>query len=268
VPTAAAPADRFETGAPPLQQVVCALGDGLRRLVGGTAEDEIEAYRLYSSLVARAGADGERLSALEKARLVYVSGTDVAGRPALVVVGERVHACCATPAEREQVMLLLLRECAALTSAPFVVVFLATRMPHDSGPTFDFLRTLLSALPTGVHTNLHRFYLVHPSLKMRVAFAVLGLLLWGKVAFVEALAQLHNHFAPGQLWLPEACVSHDEVRPNPHRGGGDCCSRSKEVSMRRPLVPCAFAASQPLCCCCTLTHAYAPSTTAVVPAAR
>jgi len=89
-----------------------------------------------------------------------------------------------------------------------------------------------------------------------------------KVAFVEALAQLHNHFAPGQLWLPEACVSHDEVRPNPHRGGGDCCSRSKEVSMRRPLVPCAFAASQPLCCCCTLTHAYAPSTTAVVPAAR
>ena len=29
-------------------------------------------------------------------RLIYLSGTDLHGRPAMIVVGNRIHECCAT----------------------------------------------------------------------------------------------------------------------------------------------------------------------------
>ena len=54
-------------------------------------------------------------------------------------------------------------------------------MPHDAGPTFDFLRLLLEAMPAGLRAHLAVFHLVHPTLKMRLAFLLLGVLLWGKV---------------------------------------------------------------------------------------
>lgn len=47
------------------------------------------------------------------------------------------------PSRVLQVMLLLVREFAALGSGPFVVVFVASEMPADSGRTFDFLRRVM-----------------------------------------------------------------------------------------------------------------------------
>ena len=171
-------------GEPPIVKMVQALGDGIKRVVGGPGEEEEEeAHRFYRRLVQRANAEEASLAELTKRSLLYPSGVDVLSRPAVVVIGERIHACCATPAMRDQVMLLLIKQCAALAAAPFVVVFVATGMPNDAGPTFDFLRTLLSALPMSVHHHLRRFYLVHPTLKLRFTFTLLGAVLWGQGQF-------------------------------------------------------------------------------------
>ena len=48
------------------------------------------------------------------------------------------------------------------------------RAVRGTGPIFDFLRNLLDAMPSAVQRNLHRLYLIHPSLKMRFAFLILG----------------------------------------------------------------------------------------------
>jgi len=195
---------------PPLLKVAHVIRDAFRRVVGGADEEEVMAYRFYRSLIQRAEAERTRLDALAESKVVYRSGVDVRGRPAVVMVGSRIHARCASPAARDELTLLLVRELALLGSMPFVVVFVATGMPQNSGPTFDFLRILLSALPLAVVGNLHRVHLLHPSLKMRVAFSLLGALLWGRVDFVDAISQLHASFAPGQLWLPEHVVRQDE----------------------------------------------------------
>ena len=77
-----------------------------------------------------------------------------------------------------------------MMSRPFVIVFLASNLPDECGPTFDFLRTLLLSLPLAIHKRLKGFYLVHPTLKMRFTFTFLGAALWGKLHFVDELRKL------------------------------------------------------------------------------
>ena len=68
------------------------------------------------------------------------------------------------------------------------------------------------ALPLAIHRQLKAFYLVHPTLKMRVTFTILGVALWGKLKFVDELTHLHEWFAPGALVVPERCVEEDQRR--------------------------------------------------------
>ena len=170
---------------------------------------------LYATMLSRAAAAD--LALVKSRELVYASGTDLAGRPAIVFVGARIHAACVAggaelAAARQQVALLLLHETEDYTHAPFVLVFLATDMPRDAGPTFDFLRSLLSAMPKALHKQLHRFYLVHPSLKMRFTFFVLGALLWGKIEYVDRLEQLRKSFPLGTLLVPDFVGRRDDAK--------------------------------------------------------
>lgn len=55
------------------------------------------------SLIQRAEAERTRLDALAESKVVYRSGVDVRGRPAVVMVGSRIHARCASPAARDEV---------------------------------------------------------------------------------------------------------------------------------------------------------------------
>ena len=68
-------------------------------------------------------------------------------------------------------VLHVVRETADLVRSPFVVVFLASGMPADAGPTFDFLRLLLEAMPSALRSQLAVFHLVHPTLKVNPAAA-------------------------------------------------------------------------------------------------
>ena len=111
---------------------------------------------------------------------------------------------------REQVTLLLLRISEEIVSSPFVIVFLASGMPPECGPTLDFLRTLLVALPLSIHVALRSFYLVHPTLMTRVSFMLFGIALWGKLHFVDHLHHLRAFFPAGHLLVPQAVVMEDE----------------------------------------------------------
>ena len=93
-----------------------------------------------------------------------------------------------------------------------MIVFLAAGMPPECGPTLDFLRTLLVALPLSIHVALRKFYLVHPTLMTRVSFALFGIALWGKLHFVDQLHHLREFFPPGHLLVPNAVVMEDERR--------------------------------------------------------
>ena len=140
----------------------------------------------------------------------YVHGQDGDGRPVLVVVGARVHAR-RLAGEAEALVLHLLAEVEPLMRAPFTVLFVAAEMGSDSGKTFDFLRALLHRF-RAIHLRVAAFYLLHPTLKMRFTFAILGAVLWGKLHHVDSLAQLHEHFEKGQLRLPAFVFAADERR--------------------------------------------------------
>ena len=177
----------------------------------GAGDDEEEARALYACLVQQASVSN--LDGVASREMVYRAASDRSGRANVVLVGSRLHAACtASTATREAVALLLIRELQALAAAPFGIVFLATALPDDCGPTFDFLRTLLLSLPMPIHKRIRAFYLVHPSLKMRFTFGFLGAALWGKLHFVDDLRQLHRHFVPGSLLVPESVAVEDERR--------------------------------------------------------
>ena len=88
-------------------------------------------------------------------------------------------------------------------------------------------------MPAGLRAHLSVFHLVHPTLKMRLTFLLLGVLLWGKVSsgfglafgvglrwdptpdptqveYADRLPQLHRHFMPGQLHVPDFVVFLDD----------------------------------------------------------
>ena len=108
--------------------------------------------------------------------------------------------------------LLLLREANELVGRPFILIFLAAGLPDECGPTLHFLRTLLTALPMQVHKELKAFYVVHPTLGLRVSFTLAGIALWGKLKFVDYLHDLHEFFAPGQLLMPSSVTDENERR--------------------------------------------------------
>ena len=142
-----------------------------------------------------------------------------------MVVGRRLHRLRAAGAAGEtQVLLHLVRLTEAIATSPFVVVFLATAMPDDCGPTFEFLRDGLATLPSAVRANMRMLYLVHPTLRMRVAFLLKAIFLWGRVSFVGELAELRRDFAEGELVVPDVVTAHDEAARErkwdaPRRGG-------------------------------------------------
>ena len=203
-------------------------------------EEEAEALALYEDLLERA--EQTDLTELAASEMVYRSGEDRNGRPSIVLVGHRIHKACCVPRHqngrspeaynaamkaasdiRDAVALLLLRETKEIMNAgtPFAIIFLATGLPHDAGPTFDFLRTLLVSLPLAVHSRLKAFHLVHPTLKMRFTFTLLGAALWGKIHFIDHLMDLHQHFAPGKLRIPEeVCLACRAQSAMKSRGGG------------------------------------------------
>jgi len=159
---------------------------------------EGDAVRLYEKLLLIA--PSSPLSEAEK--FVYISGRDKHGRSTAVIIGSRLHARCRTDRERDSVWLRLLHETEELVRKPFSVAFIATGMPSDSGPTFDFLRDYFMTLPWHVQSNLGSFYLMHPSWKMRIAFFLLGVSLWGKLHTLDTFADVSVHFERGQLVVP------------------------------------------------------------------
>lgn len=177
------------------------------------AEEEERARLLWKQLLARAHrAPAEMIEAVERAGVAYESGRDVRGRATLVVVGSALHARCGSASGREGVLLLLVRWAERLLSAPFSVVFVASGLPHDSEPAFALLRSLLDALPAAARARLAVLYVVHPSLSVRLSSFVLGLFLQLHIEHIDQLEQLHRHFAPGELWLPDSAVALDKAR--------------------------------------------------------
>jgi len=213
-------------------------------------EEEAEAARLYGVLLQGAAAADPELDVLGAEGVAYLSGPDRHGRPALVLVGCRIHGRCATAASRRLLLLYLVRllntacgpdgepdaspaRAAAAEGSrnrprgrEFTVVLLATAMPADrAGPTFDFLRDVFSGLPLSLTRRLSSLHLVHPALRTRLAFAILGIMLWGRLTFVDRLEQLRRAFPPGSLLLPDFVLQYDFIRdikrnPGAVVGGG------------------------------------------------
>ena len=129
-------------------------------------------------------------------------------------------------------MLHLLAEVEPLMRAPFTVLFVAAEMGSDSGKTFDFLRALLHRF-RAIHLRVAAFYLVHPTLKMRFTFTILGVALWGKLKFVDELAALHEHFEKGQLRLPAFVFAADERRKAAARVRGPIRRRRRRSHRQR-----------------------------------
>ena len=180
-------------------------------------EDERKAGRLYDALIQGAESMAGDLDTLKKEGVGYISGPDRLGRPTIVLVGIRIHERCSTSSSRRLLLFYLARLIKLIREkdAPrrdFTVVLLTTGMPSDgSGRTFDFLREVLTALPLSLTRRMAMLYLVHPTLRFRLAFAVLGIMLWGRLTFVDKLQQLRPTFPRGSLLLPEMVLHHDFI---------------------------------------------------------
>jgi hypothetical protein len=188
-------------------------------------DDEIKATRLFKVLLDGAEASARELQTLEEEGVAYLSGPDRMGRPAVVLVGCRIHERCSSPTSRKLLLLLLARllHTASAPGTPrreFTVVLLTTSMPADgTGSTFNWLREVLTAFPLALTRRLVALYLVHPTLRTRLAFALLGIILWGRLTFIDRLQQLRQAFPPGSLLLPQFVMQHEFIADLKRSGG-------------------------------------------------
>lgn len=188
-------------------------------------EDELTATRLYQVLLEGAESSAKELEPLEQEGVAYLSGPDHVGRRAIVLVGCRIHDRCSSATSRKLLLLYLVRlvKAACSTETPrseFTVVLLATGMATDgAGSTFNWLRDVLTSLPLALTRRLAALYLVHPALRTRLAFALLGIMLWGRLTFIDRLEQLRQAFPPGALLLPQFVMQHEFIASLKRSGG-------------------------------------------------
>ncbi|KAL3695427.1 hypothetical protein R1sor_009503 [Riccia sorocarpa] len=176
--------------------------------LGTPALSAAEEDSLHARFLARANAVS--LTEVAEMKILYRGGTDMDGRPVMVVVGAHFLLRCL---DLERFVLYVVKEFEPLISKPYTIVYFHSAASLQLQPDLGWVKRLQQILGRRHRSNLHAIYVLHPTLGLRAAVVGLQLLVdaevWKKVVYVERLLDLFRYVPREQLTIPDFVFQHD-----------------------------------------------------------
>ena len=133
-----------------------------------------------------------------------VDDTDCLGRPSLVIIG--AHYCTEKMSEEEKIKMILLAvksmEDVLFSFRGYNVVYMHTGVRLPSLPNVTFIRDLHAALGVDHRTQLHRLYILHPTVLLKTHMLLYQTVeeCYKKVHYCDCLEELY-------LYVSKECLS-------------------------------------------------------------
>ncbi|XP_078698395.1 protein GDAP2 homolog isoform X3 [Branchiostoma floridae x Branchiostoma belcheri] len=137
----------------------------LQQLQGKNSDEQIllEQQRRYQRWLKRSKTDD--LSDIAALRVLYQSGSDIFGRPVVVIVGRNFPV---NVIDLDKALLYFIQVMDPIVSKDYVVVYFHTQSTDDNQPELSFLRSAYNLLDNKYKKNLKAFYIVHPTFWSRI----------------------------------------------------------------------------------------------------
>ncbi|KAI5059339.1 hypothetical protein GOP47_0026104 [Adiantum capillus-veneris] len=162
----------------------------------------------HSRYLARAKAVD--LTKAAEMKILYPGGVDYEGHRVMIVVGAHFLLRCL---DLEQFLLYVVKEFEPLIKESYSIVYFHSAAKLNFVPDTGWMRRIHHVMGPRHKSNLHKIYMVHPSLGLKASVLLLRLLadsqVWGKVAYVETLSALFRYVPQDQLTIPDFVFQHD-----------------------------------------------------------
>ncbi|BBN19494.1 ganglioside-induced differentiation-associated protein 2 [Marchantia polymorpha subsp. ruderalis] len=176
--------------------------------IGAPALSYAEEDSLHARFLARANA--VNLTEVAEMKIIYRGGTDMDGRPVMVIVGAHFLLRCL---DLERFVLYVVKEFEALILRPYTIVYFHSAASLQLQPDLGWVKRLEQILGRRHKHNLHAIYVLHPTLGLRATIVALQMLVepevWKKVVYVERLLDLFRYVPREQLTIPDFVFQHD-----------------------------------------------------------
>eukprot|EP00002_Diphylleia_rotans_P022970 TRINITY_DN4512_c0_g1_i1.p1 TRINITY_DN4512_c0_g1~~TRINITY_DN4512_c0_g1_i1.p1 ORF type:complete len:524 (-),score=132.06 TRINITY_DN4512_c0_g1_i1:172-1743(-) len=171
--------------------------------------DDEEAEKRFIRLYRKARQ--EDLSDLAAMKFIYQSGTDLSGRPILVIVSRHLQANM-VDLNRVHMYIYLILE--PLLRREFTVLYVHTESTSDNQPEFSWLKEIYDLLPNSLRRNMKRMYVLHPTFLLKTFFLFLSPFLsesfWEKLSYVDNLTELFKYIDPKGTSIPSFVIDYDK----------------------------------------------------------
>lgn len=176
--------------------------------IGGPPLTIAEENSLHARYLARSNA--VNLIEVAEMKILYRGGTDVEGRPVMVVVGAHFLLRCL---DLERFVLYVVKEFEPLIQRPYTIVYFHSAAALQMQPDLGWMKRIQQILGHKHRKNLHAIYVLHPTLGLKATVLALQLFVepevWRKVVYVERLLQLFRYVSREQLTIPDFVFQHD-----------------------------------------------------------
>ncbi|XP_078698394.1 protein GDAP2 homolog isoform X2 [Branchiostoma floridae x Branchiostoma belcheri] len=182
----------------------------LQQLQGKNSDEQIllEQQRRYQRWLKRSKTDD--LSDIAALRVLYQSGSDIFGRPVVVIVGRNFPV---NVIDLDKALLYFIQVMDPIVSKDYVVVYFHTQSTDDNQPELSFLRSAYNLLDNKYKKNLKAFYIVHPTFWSRIVTwfftTFTASSIKDKVRSVQSVQELYHTIPPEQLDIPPFVLDHD-----------------------------------------------------------
>ncbi|CAH1233441.1 GDAP2 [Branchiostoma lanceolatum] len=182
----------------------------MQQLQGKNSEEQVllEQQRRYQRWLKRSKTDD--LSDIAALRVLYQSGSDIFGRPVVVIVGRNFPV---NVIDLDKALLYFIQVMDPIVSKDYVVVYFHTQSTDDNQPELSFLRSAYNLLDNKYKKNLKAFYIVHPTFWSRIVTwfftTFTASSIKDKVRSVQSVQELYHTIPPEQLDIPPFVLDHD-----------------------------------------------------------
>ncbi|KAK3273287.1 hypothetical protein CYMTET_18465 [Cymbomonas tetramitiformis] len=167
---------------------------------------------------------GEALKAnvtdIGDSKVLFKSGVDFEQRPIVVMVGAHLDPLVRS-GDLERFLLFAVREMQPIVASTYTMVYMHAEVGNNSGLSLDFVRQLHAALDPKHKDTLKAFYVVHPTMMLKMATSGMAMLgagisrrVWRKAIYIDKLDDLFACISPEQLYIPDFVWDHDRSLTN------------------------------------------------------
>eukprot|EP00250_Pteridium_aquilinum_P035459 c9454_g1_i1 orf=16-1599(+) len=150
------------------------------------------------------------LSEAAEMKILYHGGVDCEGHRVMVVVGAHFLLRCL---DLEKFLLYVVKEFEPLINEPHSVVYFHSAATLHFVPDMRWVRRIHDIMGPKHKTNLHKIYMVHPTMGLKANVLLLRLVVdsqvWAKVTYLDSLSDLFRYVPRDQLTIPDFIFQHD-----------------------------------------------------------